>query len=158
MKEESVLNVLMYLFKNHLHENLMLDNTQNQLVTQLEKVGFDRQTIYSAFDWLDRLGEQALTPVKSPNANAIRVYTPEECEKMSRECRGFLTFLEEYGILKPYTREMVITQALALQEEGIDIHLIKWVTLLVLFTQPGEKNALARMEFLVLDDPIGSIH
>ncbi|OGO90264.1 MAG: hypothetical protein A3F10_03320 [Coxiella sp. RIFCSPHIGHO2_12_FULL_42_15] len=158
-QEESVLNVLMYLFKNHLYDGIEADNTDSELIDELESAGFKRQTIYQALGWLGQLGEQSQTPADLPSeTQSLRIYTAEECEVLSTECRGLLTYLERHGILKPHTREMVITQALSLQEEGIDSHLIKWVTLLVLFTQPSEKKALASMEFLVLDDPLGLIH
>ncbi len=158
MKEESVLNVLMYLFKYHLQENLVTDDPQTKLVQQLEDAGFERRTIYLAFDWLDQLGEQITTELKPDLSSALRIYSSDEQNKLDTNCRGFLTMLEDYGILRPHTREMVITQALALEEEGIDVHLIKWVTLLVLFTQPDEQDALAFMECLVFNDPTGLIH
>lgn len=158
-QEESVLNVLMYLFKNHLYDGIEVDDNDAELIEQLEGVGFNRQTIYQALGWLGQLGEQRMAqPDLVEPSQALRIYTELECEALNSDCRGFLTFLEQHSILKSHTREMVINQAMALQEEGIDTHLIKWVTLLVLFTQPEEKSALASMEFLVLDDPMGLIH
>lgn len=153
MKATSVLNVLMYLFRHHLHEQFETDNTQQKLLPQLEKAGFERNAIYYAFDWLNQLGEQEATSFHHSPSEAIRLYDPEEQELLDTECRGFITTLEQYGILKPHIREKVINQTLALEEEGIDIHLIKWVTLLVLFTQPNEENALNYMEHLVLNEP-----
>lgn len=158
-QEESVLNVLMFLFKNHLYDGVEANNNDSELIEQLEGAGFTRTTIYQALGWLGQLGEQSKPrKEKIPQSHGLRVFTEQECKTLSVECRGLITYLERHRILKAHTREMVITQALALQEEGIDIHLIKWVTLLVLFTQPGEKKALANMEFLVLDDPHGPIH
>lgn len=152
MKEESVLNLLMYLFKYHMHDSLKFDNPHVELVRQLEQQGFQRPLINAAFDWLDSLGEQTLKPAKPHISNALRIFSDEECLLIDKDCRGFLIFLEHYGILKPHTREMVISQVVALKEEVIDLHLIKWVTLMVLFTQPEEKSALALMEFLVMED------
>ena len=40
---------------------------------------------------------------------------------------------------------------MALEEEYLDTHIIKWITMLVLLTHPDEKTALRKMEFLVLD-------
>ncbi len=157
MKEESVLNVLMYLFRNHLQENLEPDESESSLIFHLEEVGFERKAIIQAFEWLENLHEQTHTPI-SLSTDSLRIYTAEECQKINPHCRGLLTYLEQEGILKPHTREMVINQTLELEIEGIDASLIKWVTLLVLFNQPEDKEALACMEFLVLDDTIDSIH
>lgn len=158
MKEESVLNVLMYLFKYHIQDNLEFDNSYKELVDQLEDAGFNRNAIDKAFDWLDFLGKQCADTTEIQPLNSVRIYSNEEQAKLNSECLGLITFLEQKNILKPHTREMVITQALALQEEGIDLHLLKWVTLMVLFTQPDEKDALTCMETLVLHDSAGSIH
>jgi Smg protein len=158
MKEESVLNIIMYLFKHELFDEFEINNAKPSLVNQLEKAGFDRQMISRALQWIANLEKQANTPISLTSQNAIRVYSKEECSFLSKECRGFIHFLEQSDILKPYTREMVLTQLSALQKERIDIHLIKWVTMLVLFTQRNEKKALDFMEFLVLNEQVGSIH
>jgi Smg protein len=41
---------------------------------------------------------------------------------------------------------------LALTAEEIDIEQVKWVVLMVLFSQPDEANAYARMEDLVFEE------
>ncbi len=158
MKPESVLNVLMYLFKHQLYDDVMLGDSDDDLVDQLEDAGFARPTIFKALGWLGQLTESCHTPAKPQTRNALRVYVDNECDKLSRECRGLLASLEQMRILKPHTREMVINQAMLLSDEPIDPSLIKWITLMVLFTQPREKRALANMEFLVLDNPSERVH
>ena len=158
MKEESVLNVLMYLFKNHMQDNCELDTVQTKLLQQLEDLGFRRQAIHQAFDWLDNLTQEDFQAIQHPKKSSIRVFTEYECELLNMECRQFLISLEQQGVLNPHTRELVINQALELEPEDIDISLIKWVALMVLFNQPDEKHALACMEFLVLDETIGGLH
>ena len=64
------------------------------------------------------------------------------------ECRGFLLYLEQLGILTPEAREVVIDRVMALKEE-IDIERLKWVVLLILFNQPGSEDAYAHMEDMV---------
>ena len=158
IKEESVLNVLMYLFKNHMQENCELDTMQPKLLLKLEELGFRRKVIDRAFTWIDSLTRGTREPVRLPRQESIRVFSDYECDLFNVECRSFLLTLEQQGILNPLTRELVINQALQLEPEGIDISLLKWVTLLVLFNQPDEKHALACMELLVLDDTIGGVH
>jgi len=60
--------------------------------------------------------------------------------------------LENLGILSPVQREWVIDRLLALAAEEIDIEQVKWVVLMVLFSQPDEANAYARMEDLVFEE------
>ena len=158
MKEESVLNVLMYLFKNHMQEDSELDLGQPKLLLQLEEIGFRRKVIDQAFSWLNNLSHGCRQHNTLPHQDSLRVYSDYECDLLDRECRSFLIALEQQGILNPQTRELVINQVLELEPEGIDISLIKWVTMVVLFNQPNEKKALACMELLVLDDTIGGIH
>ncbi len=153
MKEESVLNVLMYLFKYHMHEEgASLETLEENLVPELEDAGFHRPTIYQAFDWLANLAEKHIIQVNDPSISAFRVLSAYEANFISPECQSFIVSLELSGILSPYTRELVIHQVLELGAEGIDLSLVKWVTLLVLFNQPEESNALACMEYLVLSD------
>lgn len=157
MKEESILNVLMYLFKNHMQDNCELDMTQTKLSLQLEELGFRRKVINQAFEWLENLSQKNHELTQLPSENSLRVFSNYECKLLDIECRSFLVYLEQRGILNPHTRELVINQALELEREGIDISLLKWVTLMALFNQPDEKHALACMEFLVLDDTIGGV-
>lgn len=158
MKDESVLNVLMYLFKNHMQENCTLDMGEKKLLLQLEEAGFHRAVINQAFTWLNNLSHRTRETLEFPQKNSFRVFSEYECELFSIECRRFLITLEQQAILSPHTRELVINQALELEPEGIDVSLLKWVTLMVLFNQPNDKQALASMELLVLDDTLGGVH
>ncbi len=158
MKEESVLNVLMYLFKNHMQDSCELNLGETKLMLQLEEMGFRRKVIDQAFAWLNNLSSATTTIIQSPNTQSLRVFSDHECEFFNMECRSFIMSLEQQQILNPHTRELVINQALELESEIIDVGLLKWVTLMVLFNQPDEKHALSCMELLVLDDTFGSIH
>lgn len=157
MKEESVLNVLMYIFHNHMEKDAHVDLDNTQLVDELKSAGFHAHSIGKAFRWLHHLTE--LTDQVPPlSESAIRVYNEQECWLMDTECRNFILSLEHQGILSPQTRELVIHQTLDLINEGVDISLIKWVTLMVLFNTPGCEDALAHMEFLVNSPALQNIH
>jgi Smg protein len=67
-------------------------------------------------------------------------------------------YLEQIGILTPAQRELVIDRLMALGEHETDVEQIKWVVLMVLFSQPGQENAYARMEDLVFEDQISAAH
>ena len=60
--------------------------------------------------------------------------------------------LENVGILSPEQRELVIDRLMALEGDDIDLEKLKWVVLMVLFSQPGQETAFARMEDLVFEE------
>ena len=78
--------------------------------------------------------------------------------RLDADCRGFITYLEQIGILPPTQREILIDRLLALETPDINVAQIKWVVLMVLFSQPGQELAYARMEDLVFEDSSGVLH
>jgi Smg protein len=66
--------------------------------------------------------------------------------------------LEQIEILQPAQRELVIDRLLALDNEEIDVEQTKWVVMMVLFSQPGQKDAYAQMEDLVYADDSAWVH
>lgn len=158
MKETGVVSVIIYLFRNYLVQGYRFSNKPLELIQQLSEAGFDRFSIYRAFEWLGCFRNQSQQLNLEQNSDTFRPYTHSEIEKIDTEARGFLTLLEQNGILKSGTREMVLHQAMALDETTLDVRLIKWITLLVLLTQPEDKEALMAMEFLLFDGVNKKIH
>jgi Smg protein len=158
MKEnESVLGVLMYLFYNHMEKDNQINLNDMELIDDLKSAGFHAHNIGKAFRWLHHLVEFAEQDIP-PTARSFRVFSEKECWLMSTECRNFILSLEQQGILTPLTREVVIHQTLELINEGVDLNLLKWVTLMVLFNMPNCDTELSHMEFLVLSHTLDSIH
>ena len=81
-----------------------------------------------------------------------------EQSRLDTGCRGFLVHLENVGILSPAQRERVIDRLMALEGDDIDLDKLKWVVLMVLFSQPGEETAFSRMEDLVFEERPGAVH
>ena len=158
MKDDNVLNILMYLFENHIQENRILDLRKKKLLPKLEELGFHRTVIDEAFTWLINLSYTACKPMDLPKKNSFRVFSNYECELLDIECRRFLINLEQQTVLNPHTRELVIHQALELSSKEIDINLLKWVTLMVLFNQSNKKEAFANMELVIDDVLVDGIH
>lgn len=157
MKEESVLTVLMYLFHHHMDRHQSIDLSDSNLLDELKLAGFHAHVIGKAFRWLHGLVSYQ-EDMQQVSPYAFRVFNEEECSLLDEECRSFILSLEYQGILTPFTREIVIHQALALVNERADVNLIKWVTLMVLFNLPDCDEALAHMEFLVLTDAFDAVH
>ena len=55
-------------------------------------------------------------------------------------------------------RELVIDRLMALEADEIDIEQVKWVVLMVLFSQPGQESAYAQMEDLVFEERSDALH
>jgi len=158
MKEENVLDVLMYLFENYLDEETEVQPDRETLRVELEAAGFPGGEVNKAFSWLEALAEEAPTPESVPTQTALRIYSPEECLRLDTASRGFLIYLEQIGILNPIQRELVVDRIMALGTDEIDIDQVKWIILMVLFNQPGQELAYARMEDLVLEEQLGLVH
>ena len=79
-------------------------------------------------------------------------------DRLDTRCRGLLLFLDQMGVLTPSSREHVIYQAMALENEDFDIEQMKWVVLMVLFNQPGEEAAYAWMEDMVFENSHANLH
>jgi len=155
--KENVLDVLMYLFENFMDEETPMDASQETLKTELVAAGFPEVEINKAFSWLEGLSK-AQESRTGPAAASVRIFTPQEIDRLDLECRGFLLFLEQVGVLDQANRELVIDRVMALGTEEIDLEQLKWVILMVLFNQPGQEAALAWMEDLVFNEMAGKLH
>lgn len=157
--KETVLDVLMYLFESFVDSENEPEPDRNELKEELEWAGFRAREIDRALDWLDGLNAIDIdTDAGRPCPTAVRVYDRIEQERLDPQCRGYLLHLEQVGILTPAQRELVIDRLLALGTDDIDIEQIKWVVMMVLFSQPGQEQAYARMEDLVFADDPGWLH
>lgn len=146
--KETVLDVLMYLFENYQAGEFSDADNQATLRDELVAAGFPEQEVSNAFDWLDGLAETRQLPLIFGPTGALRVYARQEEAKISAECRGFLLYLEQLGILTMHARETVIDRLMALDED-VDLERVKWVSLLVLMNEPESEEAFAHVEEMV---------
>ena len=145
--KENVLDVLMYLFDACVDTEEEPEADHSELRDELALAGFGDPEIDRALDWLDGLTEhQDNSTYHAQTAHGARVYSDFEHERLDSDCRGFVTYLEQIGILSPPQRELLVDRLLALESTDIDVEQIKWVVLMVLFSQPGQELAYARME------------
>jgi len=153
--KETVLDVLMYLFESFVDSEDEPEPDRNELREELERVGFRDREIDRALDWLDGLNTSEIDPDAHGSClTTVRIYDRFEQQRLDSNCRGYLLHLEQVGILSPAQRELVIDRLLALETDDVDIEQIKWVVMMVLFSQPGQEQAYARMEDLVFaEDP-----
>jgi Smg protein len=158
--KEGVLDILIYLFENYFDGELDEGDEPDRdtLKSELEHAGFPSGEVERALCWLEELAADPARSEAAPTGRAIRVFGALEQTRLDTDCRGFLVHLENVGILSPTQRELVIDRLMALDAGDIDIEQLKWVALMVIFIQPGQEQALARMQDLVYEERADALH
>jgi len=158
---ETVLDVLMYLFETYSEQDLEKEPEPDQSILREEllQAGFGEPEVDRALDWLDGLTARNLEPFSAqPAERSVRIFNQFELTRLDADCRGYILYLEQIGILSPLQRELVIDRLMALGSGDIDVEQVKWVVLMVLFSQPGQEKAFARMEDLVFEENTGMVN
>ncbi len=156
---ETVLDVLMYLFENFSEQDYEHSPSQVVLREELLQAGFGEPEVDRALDWLDELAATEAQPfANKPAERSVRLFSIRELARLDTQCRGYVVYLEQIGILSPVQRELVLDRLMALDSPDIDVDQVKWVVLMVLFSQPGQESAFARMEDLVFEEDAGVVH
>lgn len=161
--KESILDVLLFLFEHVLDADADLvrdgDSLRSgTLLSELGEAGFAPAEISKAFDWLDALARQRPAVAHARADGPVRVYAGAELGRLDVECRGFLLFLEQHGVIDADQRELVLDRVLALEQDEIDLDDIKWVVLMALFNQPGSEAAYAWMQTQLSDGEPEPVH
>lgn len=156
---DTMVDVLIYLYENYMDGETPPPTDQSELIEELSLAGFPNGEVEKAIQWLDELALMQMQQTTPPSRlNSIRIYTDEESQRLDRESRGFLLFLEQNELLDPISREMVIERAMALDSRHVSEEELKWIVLLVLMNQPGQEIAFARMEELVYNEIPTYVH
>lgn len=152
--KETTLDVLIYLFDNCVEEGYEITSDQETLRSQLVQSGFEEGQIAKAFQWLEGLTRDngSVTDDGPSGRKAFRVFNASETKRLDAECRGFILFLEQSGILSADDRELVVDRVMALDNEEIDLGQLKWIILMVLLNQPGNGDEFTWKEDFVMDD------
>jgi Smg protein len=160
--KESVLDILIYLLENYFDAELDCapEPDRDTLRDELERAGFSEREVGRALEWLEQLSAdpQRAGAIANPGSRAIRIFDARETARLETECRGYILYLENIGIISAAQRELVIDRLLALDVQQIDVEHVKWVVLMVLFSQPGQQSAYLRMEDLVFDNRLQVVH
>jgi len=156
--KENVFDVLMYLFENYyMDDDNPISPDREAVQQELSKAGFPDPEIDRAFRWMEALACETSVPAMQAE-RSMRLFSDREMERLDTECRGFILFLEQMGILNPSSRELAIARAMELENEDFNLDQLKWVILMVLFNQPGEEAAYAWVEDLVFDNMTNCLH
>ena len=146
-------DILLYLFENYFHSDYYPD--QDTLSRRLSAAGFDQEEIDQVLDWLSGLENLAQNtyPDSFALSHSVRCFAEPELKRLNAESRGFLTFLAEAGLLNPVQRELVIDRALALNEPEVTLEQVKWIVLIVLWSQGKAQDYLFLDELIYPETP-----
>ncbi len=145
-------DILVYLFETYYTPQACPE--ADVLAHKLAAVGFEHEDINDALGWLHGLAlttEQCGELVKTPQGDSRRVFTSHEYQTLGTEAIGFITFLENSGVLPTALREILIERAQATTESPISLAKIKIIALMVLWSQEAEVDHLV-FEELLTDD------
>jgi|SRR5690625_1197526 len=145
-------DILVYLFETYYTPQAC--PKADVLAHKLAAAGFEHEEIDEALSWLHGLAEateQCIELASATNEQSHRVYTNDEYASLGRDAIGFITFLENSGVLPPVLREIVIDRAMAVTDYGISLEQLKIIALMVLWSQQIEIDHLL-FEELLTDD------
>lgn len=148
-------DVLVYLFETYYAADAAPD--QDALTRTLSDAGFPNDDINDALAWLRGLAEPEpevrAAETALDHSAGCRIFSRTETSRLSRDCRGFLMFLESAGVLGPTLREIIIERALALESDTVTIDQLKVIVLMVLWTREGSLDSLILEELLPDGEP-----
>lgn len=143
-----MIEVLVYLFEQYYQTAATPDH--DALAQKLTAAGFGHEDISEALTWLRTLAERekAAYPAEFERSRSFRAFSVVERDRISPDALGFVTFLEAAGVLSPMTRELVLDQAIAVQDDVVELAKMKVIVLIVLWTQQGNVDAIVLDELL----------
>jgi Smg protein len=148
--KETIFEVLVYLFEHYIDSSDGETVEPGKLKTELIEAGFTESYVERAFDWMEELTGHPSAPVDGyTEQKQFRVYSAEELQRLDVDAQGFLMYLEQSGIIDHVRRELILDRVMALGDVSIMVEHIKWVALMVLFSQSGMEGRYSQMEELV---------
>lgn len=148
--QHTVLDIMLYLFDYMVYEKQYALNTDD-MKQNLNDAGFTEADINRALAWFAELSVRPKV-FNKPQGSSVRLYTPEEMEKISVDGRGFLFHLEKIGVLDSAQREVIVDKIMALDEDYLMLEDIKWIVLMSIFNQPDKAEALVWLERMIINN------
>ncbi len=138
-------DVLVYLYETYYRPEACPDT--EALAKKLSAVGFEDEEISEALGWLTDLARvnNAFSdryPQQTAFSFGMRIYAQRELDVLGTEAVGFLQFLESAKVINPVQREIVIERALALSDSPVSLDKVKFIVLMVMWSQGKEPDAL----------------
>jgi len=136
--KEAFLDVLLYLFEYYSDEHEKKQNNELQIRNELVIAGFQEEMIEHAMDWVSIFNQPTNTiDIQQPKKLSVRVLNDKEKALLDEECQNYIARLEKFGLLSPLKRELLIDKLMAIGFEPLDIEVVKALSILMLFQEPG---------------------
>lgn len=157
--KENVLDVLTYMFESYFYEEADTMFNRDTLLEELIDVGFEHHNVEKAFNWLADL-PTSYDDFKftSPDQISVRIYDDREAKKLDLQCQGYLSSLEQMGILTAASRELIIDRVMALETDEISIEQLRWLCLIVLYNISESDIPYSWLEDVIMDFSSAHIH
>lgn len=149
--ELTMFDILVYLFETYYTPQACPE--ADVLAHKLAAVGFEHEDIDEALSWLHGLAEttEQYQELAQSTQHSHRIYTSDEYHALGSPAIGFITFLENSGVLPPALREILIDRALATNDYPVTVDKLKIIALMVLWSQQIDIDHLM-FEELLADD------
>lgn len=152
---ESFIQILLFLFKRYLATELVQPSDPDGLRAELSNAGFSDHSAKEVIDWLSDTTKNK-TEIEQQQSASFRVFTAAECVKLNAKVRGFLVFLEQYGVLDAVSRECIIERAMALNENTVSLTELEFLIRLFLLNDGPQTEAEKQLYELVFTE--GTMH
>lgn len=133
--KESILNVLMHLFQDSFASEDVKAFGEIDLLSKLQGEGYSAQEIQQAIKWLESFSESKRTHPRMRLYSSFRIFSFEEAQKLSVECRNYLIQLGNMGLLSNNLRERIIDRIMSLDIQVVTLKQVQWISCMVLVNQ-----------------------
>lgn len=146
-----MIDILVYLFENY--HDLSSHPENEALARKLGAVGFEKQDISTALDWLSELKNAPVQPLAC-HSDSIRIFLHEELSKLGPDSYRFLVFLESADLITAAQREIIIDRVMVLDDSPVPLDRFKIIVLMVLWSCEQFLEPLIVEELLSENDPL----
>jgi len=152
--KDNLIDILVYVFEQYLADQPdgYAELNNKELAGKLIDVGFERDDIDQAFDWLDKLVDASHSKITlTEPVSSYRVFSDKEKQQIPMEALSLLMRLEQSGVLDANIRELVVDRLMALEANSVDIEDVRWVIMMVLCNQSDFPEEIEWAESLVTE-------
>ncbi|MES2770569.1 MAG: DUF494 family protein, partial [Pseudomonadota bacterium] len=111
-------DILVHLFEQRRH--LATPNKLAALTEKLKALGFDEKKTLAALKWLNEIKSARVAEIPD-NWRNLRIFTPQEREKLGSASINFVAFLESAKVITPTLRELIIERSMMLEAKSVPL-------------------------------------
>ncbi len=151
--------ILLFIFENY--PQIELAPGRSALAIKLNAAGFHVSEIEQVLNWLGELQfiqHDESYPLSLMASQSARVYSMDEQQRLEMEGMGFLTYIQQSGMINPLQREWIVNQVMALKDDEQVDEKLRWITLVVLWSQHPDQSMLWLEDMLFNHNAAPTMH